>query len=156
MTIQRVNGVLASLKGVSGGEFALDDYGECVLETDDGGECVINAPSEGSAFTLSAVVGFVHDQDDGAVLAGLLQLNADNELTRGGTVSLDESGEVIVYRYIVEAEGLDGPGMMMLIANFFTVTDVLRKEIVKLRSSFDRRARRSRRRGPASARYLRA
>ena len=154
MAIERVNSVLGSMGADAGGEFSLDHFGECVLENDDGGECVINAPAEGDAFTLSAVVGFVHDQDGDALLAGLLRLNADNEQMRGGTVSLDESGEVIVYRYVVDTNGLDGPGMMMLIGNFFAVTDNLRRAIVRLRRSSDGATGYARARRFDHARYI--
>lgn len=154
MAIERVNSVLGALDVGTGGEFALDQFGECVLENEDGGECVINAPAQGSAFTLSAVIGFVHDQDRNTLLAGLLKLNADNEQTRGGTVSLDESGDVIVYRYVVDTNGLDGPGMMMLIGNFFAVTDNLRRAIERLRRSSDGTLRPPRPRRVDHARYI--
>ena len=154
MAIERVNSVINALGAGAGGEFTLDKFGECVLESEDGEECVINAPAEGSAFTLSAVVGFVHNQDGDAFLGALLKLNADNEQMWGGTVSLDESGGVIVYRYVVDTNGLDGPGMMMLIGNFFTVTDRLRREIKRLRRSSDNIARRARPRRLDHARYI--
>ena len=154
MAIERVNSVLGAMGAGTGGGFSLDHFGECVLEDDNGGECVINAPAEGNAFTLSAVVGFVHDHDGDAMLAGLLRLNADNEQMRGGTVSLDESGEVIVYRYVVDTNGLDGPGMMMLIGNFLAVTDNLRREIVRLRRSSDGAMGHARARRFDHARYI--
>ena len=154
ISIERVNSVISALGAGAGGEFTLDKFGECVLESEDGEECVINAPAQGSAFTLSAVVGFVHDQDGDAFLGALLRLNADNEQMLGGTVSLDESGKVIVYRYVVDTDGLDGPRMMMLIGNFFIVADSLRREIRKLHRSSGGVARRPRPRQLDHARYI--
>ncbi len=140
MSIERVNGALAAFSAGADGGFALDKDGECVLEREGGGECVINVPPTGSAFTLSGVVGFLHHQDDPSMLAGLLRLNGDNERLRGGTVSLDESGEVIVYRYVVDITTAGGVDMISLVSNFFAVTDNLRREISTLRDLANNRA----------------
>lgn len=155
MAIERVNAALAAFGAGTDDSFVLDKDGECVLEREGGGECVINAPAQGSAFTLSAVVGFMHGQDDPSMLAGLMQLNGDNERLRGGTVSLDESGEVIVYRYVVETAATSGVDMLSLVGNFFAVTDNLRKEIAKLRDMIDSRSVLQLHRHPAVHGYLR-
>ena len=73
---------------------------------------------------------------------------------RGGSVSLDESGEVIVYRYVVDADGIDGHSMMTLVGNFFSVTDYLRDEIAFLRDSAGRSSVRSLHRHPSARGYL--
>lgn len=156
MAIDRVSSVLGSISAAGGVGLTLDDWGECVLEREGGGECVINAPPQGNAFTLSAVVGFVHQQDNETMLAALLQLNGDPERLRGGTLTLNDSREVIVYRYVVEDEGLNGPSMAALIGNFFAVADNLRKEITALRNGIDKPVRRGPSRRYAHPGYVRA
>jgi hypothetical protein len=129
----RLNELLAELGERSGTELRLDKTGECVLEDADGSEVVINEATKGTAFALSAVVGSVLAADRASLLTQLLQLNGEPAITHGGTLSLDDGGDTIVYRYLSDAADLDADTLDALIENFFALAEALGAEIDRLR-----------------------
>ena len=137
MAVEYVNEMLEALAGQAGAEFRLDESGECVLEREDGTYCVVTASPQGNALAISTIVGFLQKEDGFTFVSALLQLNGETEVMSGGSLSLDRSGEIIVYRYISEAAALDAERFKTLLKNFFAVTDALRGEIAAIREAIE-------------------
>jgi hypothetical protein len=135
MSTYRIDELFEDYGRTAGSKIALDAQGECVLRHGDGTECVINASSERRTIAISIVLGTVGEEADADFFARLLCLAGEPAATYGGSLGVARGGDVIVYRYVRDVDGLDGARLGKVVDNVVAIAGQLRQSIEALRTT---------------------
>jgi len=130
-----VDALLGMVGAEIGTPLALDDDNECIVARDDGQEVILALGDDASAlFVMAPLISSGHDRRE-ELFAWLLEVNMEDELTRGTTIGLDRATDTLVLRYRLPLEGLSGVELAGLLSNLFTVIDEMTAAIVAERDA---------------------
>ena len=109
-------------------DYGIEQFdGACTLTYKDSIDLTLELTVDESELVLAAVVGRI-DSNDANRLRTMLQMNYLGKKTRGTTISLDESGEIIVVWVAVSVNSIGPESFEQILHGFLDVSEEIAAE----------------------------
>ena len=109
---------------------ALDANGECAIETDDGDEVLVSVSDATNQVVISIAVANIREDEREEMLEEALVINDDLTLTGPSRICYSRDHNMLLLRYAVDAEGLEGAELEALILAVLELAEPVRDHLL--------------------------